>query len=443
MPKVVFLCSPSLAIVDSWLSILHGLRQKNPGTEFIFLAPRAREIDAIQTDSALFKLANELFDRVVFRSESGAWLESNSLEGAKIVRGQQLHYRVRMSLSKVGGFGARSRRFVTALLMAMSGVGKRASKSPKVCSLLSLDRETSVLLFDVDVVKKDWAPELIPCFGSVRKFSLPHGLTVNLGHLGEPPAALVRYFSETTKVFALSELERKFLEQKYLLAETAVEVVGVPRHEAEWVNFVQGVNELEEPILHQRYIFVASKPANSSYLPRERKLRTLMDIRDVAEKHKLHIVVKRHPKERFDGTFEEVFGEQNLGVTWSLSNAHPFYLGKNALFAVVFGGSVSVDMIRLGTPVIGILDLANLPGEDTPEALRNERGEPVRAPSFLGLLLGATNREQFNEHVESIMGDREGCAAQLMENYRSVYPDPKGSNQKIVTEISLVLSGEQ
>ena len=438
LPKVVFLCSPSLAIIDSWLPILHGLRRANPGTEFIFLAPRAREIDAIQTDSLLFKLANELFDRVVFRSESGAWLESNSLEGAKIVRGQELDYRVRTSFRRFG-LGSKASRYVTALLMAIQGVGKRASRSPKVCSLLSLHSERSVLLFDVDVVKKNWAPKLMPCFRSIRKFSLSHGLTVKLGNFDGPPLEAVKSVTDNTKVFVLSEIERKYHEQRYILPESAVDVVGVPRHEAEWVNFVQGINELEEPIPHQRYIFVASTPVNGAYLPRDRKLRALMDIRDVAEKHKLHVVVKRHPKEHFDGTFEEVFGERNLGVTWSLSNAHPFFLGKNAFFAVVFGGSVAVDMIRLGTPVIGILDLANLPAYDTPEALRNSRGEPVFAPSFLGLLLGASNREQFNEHVESIMRDREGCVSRLMDNYISVYPDPKGSNKKIVSEISLVL----
>ena len=441
MSKVVFLCSPNLGIVDSWLSILHELREANPDTEFIFLAPRAREIDEIQTDSVLFNLANELFDRVVFKSESGTWLESNSFEGAKIVRGQELDYRVGMFVRKFG-LGLKASRYLTTVLKALSG-SKGAPDSAQVCQILSLDEETSALLFDADVVKKGWAPDLMPCFRSVRKFSLSHGLTVSLGHSGVRPPEAVRYVSGTTKVFALSELERKFHEQRFLLSETAVEVVGVPRHEAEWVKFVQSFHESDGPIPHQRYIFLASKPANGSYLPRERKLRTLREIREVAEKYKLHIVVKRHPKERFDGTFEQVFGEQNLGVTWSLSNAHPLYLGKNALFAVVFGGSVSVDMIRLGTPVIGFLDLANLPTEDTPEALRNQLGEPVRAPSFLGLLLGATNRDQFNEHVESIMRDREECVAQLMENYRAVYPDPERSNQKIVAQISLVLSDGQ
>ena len=434
MSKVVFLCAPNLAIVDAWLPILHGLRQENPSAEFVFLVPETAQIDAIQPDSVLFQIANELFDRVIFRSESGAWLESNSFEGAKILRVQELSYRVRMFLRKFG-LGARASRYLTTFLRVLSG-SKGLQQSPDACPLVSLDEETNALLFDVWVVKKDWAVDLLPCFRNVQKFSLPHGLTVNLGHPTGVPLEAVKYVSETTKVFALSELERKYYEKNYLLGANAVEVVGVPRHEAEWVNFIQSFHQSEEPVTHQRYIFLASKIANGTWFPRERKLRTLRDIRDVAEKHNLHVVVKRHPTEYSDGTFEEVFGERNLGVSWSLSNAHPLYLGKDALFAVVFGGSVPVDMIRLGTPVIGILDLANLPAYDTPEALRNSRGEPVFGPSFLGLLLGASNREQFNEHVESIMRDREGCAAHLMENYRQVYPDPEGSNQKIVSEIS-------
>ena len=434
LSKVVFLCAPNLAIVDAWLPILHGLRQENPSVEFVFLVPETAQINAIQPDSVLFQIANELFDRVIFRTESGAWLESNSFEGAKNLRVQELSYRVRMFLRKFG-LGNRASRYLTSLLRVLLG-RNRAPKSPHACELLSLDEGTNVLLFDVWVVKKDWALDLMPCFLTVPKFSLPHGLTVNLGHADSSPPEAVKYVSETTKVFALSELERKYYEEKYLLAETAVEVVGVPRHEAEWVNFIQSFHDSDGPIPHQRYIFLASKLANGSYLPRERKVKTLMDIRDVAEKYKLHVVVKRHPAEHSDGTFEEVFGERNLGVTWSLSNAHPFHLGKYAVFSVVFGGSVPVDMIRLGTPVIGILDLANLPAYDTPHSLRNQLGEPVFTPSFLGLFLAATNREQFNEHVESIMRDREGCLTQLLENYMSVYPNPEGSNKKIVAEIS-------
>ena len=80
---LLFICSPSLGILDSWISVLILLRGKLPNTQFIFVAPKSSIISSINLDTVLFKLAITIFDKVVFRSKSGAWLYSDTFFDAK------------------------------------------------------------------------------------------------------------------------------------------------------------------------------------------------------------------------------------------------------------------------------------------------------------------------------------------------------------------------
>ena len=80
---VLFICSPSLGILDSWISVLTLLRKKLPNAKFIFIAPKSSIISSINLDTGLFRLANDIFDHIALRSDSGIWLITNTFLDAK------------------------------------------------------------------------------------------------------------------------------------------------------------------------------------------------------------------------------------------------------------------------------------------------------------------------------------------------------------------------
>jgi len=435
MPSIVFLCSPNLGIADSWMSVLSMLRKQVPDGEFIFLLPLPREVLKIEEESVLFQVANEIFDSVVFRGSDGEWHESKTFAEAKVTAqsfNNKYFQRLKTTLRKLG-LG----NFLGKLRQSSSG-GSRQIPSSSGLPRTRLSRfigDVGVLLFDITEVDKSYLGDVMESFRNVPKFSLSHGLTVNLSKWDGVQVSLNDYLPSTTKVFAGSHLEEQFFREKYQLPARSVEVIGVPRHESHWLSYIQDLHKNRFPVFGQDFIFLASKPSNGSYLPRSRKIQNLRQVREIAEKYRLHVVVKRHPKEVEDGTFEKVFGERNLGKTWSLSSAHPFFLGEKAVFSITFGGSVPVDMIAIGTPVIGLLNLTNLNGFDDGSALRNEVGEPVRAPEFLGLLLPGKDEKALKAAVEEVMSNRAGVVKQLRSSYQAVYPDPSGANKKIVLEV--------
>lgn len=445
MAKVFFLCSPNLAILDSWISVLSRLSTSAPAHEFIFVSPQPRTIREVEPDSVLVKIAGEVFDKVIFRSNDGAWIESSSFVEAKnlaerdsrIIFGRFLRKVIaRLANSRPGAWLAEYR---VKSPKRLPNLRLRETSSHK-CPFSDCLGEPAVLLFDVTEADKPYLQDVLGCFRETPKFSISHGLTVNLNKWDGKNVSSPNYLPETIKVFALSHLEAKFFREKYSLVESAVEVVGVPRHEPYWINHILQLHEGDAEFLVRDYIFFASKPRNDTYLPRNRKIRALQQLKEIAEKHDLHVVVKRHPKEHADGTFEEVFGQRNLGKSWSLRSDHAYFLGKNATFAVVFGGSVPMDMIAIGTPVIGLLDLRNLEQFDHADALRDENGEPVFSPRFLGLLLPGSSRDALSAQITAVLSDSETKIRQLRAAYNQVYPTPAGANQKITTQVLSALT---
>ena len=79
-------------------------------------------------------------------------------------------------------------------------------------------------------------------------------------------------------------------------------------------------------------------------------------------------------------------------------------------------------MIALGTPVIERLDLRGIPRYDNPDALRDERGEPVLSYRYWGLALGASEYVALKRHADEIINHREGVVGRLVARYRELFP---------------------
>ena len=76
---IFFLCSPSLGILDNWLPIIWKLKKKQKDYKFIIIFPRSNFINQINLSNILLILGSNVFDSIVFKSDSGLWLINDSL----------------------------------------------------------------------------------------------------------------------------------------------------------------------------------------------------------------------------------------------------------------------------------------------------------------------------------------------------------------------------
>lgn len=417
-----FICSPSLGILDNWLPVLWKLRQAEPRARLLCVLPKPRSVDEIDLSSVLTVLAGRVFDQVAFRSHAGNWMTAATLPEAvalnRLGRVEAMAHAVAHRLEKAAGASRAAGALRTGLRRLERRAGPRTGALADPGAILAPVR---AVLYDVSEEAKPYNADLMKHLDGVPRFSIAHGIDVKArDHEPRVPQHLGDHLDVTAYLF--SGLEAARYREVFGLAERSLKVMGIPRHEPEWMATIVGESREAAAELGDGFVFVVSKPLNKRYLFPERKRAALEDVRRLASELGVRVVIKRHPKEHADGVCEAVFGREHYGDRWVYSNLHPFVLGAKCALAVSFASFVVLDMNALRTPVIERLDLRGIPLYDNPGALRDEDGEPVFSFRFWGVALGASDYARLKHHAGEIARDRAGIVDRLAERYRALFP---------------------
>ena len=83
LKTIYFVCSPSLGILDNWLPVIHKLRTKYPNSELVCIITKPGTAEVIDLSNILIKIADDLFDLIVYKSNAEQWFECISFGAAK------------------------------------------------------------------------------------------------------------------------------------------------------------------------------------------------------------------------------------------------------------------------------------------------------------------------------------------------------------------------
>lgn len=426
MKSYIFLCSPSLGILDNWLPVIWNLKARDPNARFTIVFTRQRTPLELNQNLVLYKIAQDCFDEVVFK-KSISFSKADSVFGAMHKAKNQRIYNWFYEIC----------RRVSILKRILIWVDEIMSLKylEKWIELTVASSESIYLLVDIYEESKSYNHIFLSKTSDFPRFSIHHG--VNILNGGVIPTNVIGYNipeAERRKVFLFSNLDRKIWQLQYGLDDVNMYTLGIAKHDKTWIRYIQTRSNFDKNSLPKKFIGLIGRPI-SSYLPKDRKIKAIKDLLKSAEKYDLPIVVKRHPKEHLDGTYEEVFGVKDLGIKWHLSDAHWFELAEGCVFAMAFFSSVPVDLIIFGVPVIEYLNLKGLPGFDTQDSLRDDEGNPVFSYRYLGLVYGADNTNQFNHLINRIILDRNGMAEKLNWKYKEIFYCTEDAINKITNSI--------
>lgn len=436
---IYFLCSPSLGLLDNWLSVIWKLKEKRGDLKFVIIFPKANAIDQIHLSNVLIIFAAKIFDLIVYKSNQGHWLHSNTFSKfkseSKLGRIEWVLLKIIKKLKK----WQVSRPLSNFIKYVYDKLYKFLHRKD-LYDLQFVEKHAKCILYDVYEESKPYNMELMSNFREVPKFSIQHGINIIDGGVVDNTEKVLDDASrKDVKVYLFSSMERPIYEHKYAIHKSFMEVVGVPRHAPEWMEFIRlnilkYNNEINE--LSRDFIFIISRPGNTDYHSYERKKKALESIKQLAWNDlKKNIVVKLHPKERKEGLYEKVFGTETYGDKWVYSDLHPFVLGKESVFAISFYSGVVIDMLALGVPTIEYLDLRGIPECDNNESLRDKTGHPVFSYRYLDLVLGASDYNQMKTHAMEIINHRETVLFRLQSKYNELFPQIKNINDKIAKDI--------
>ena len=408
---------------------MSSLRERLPCATFVFVAPKAGTIREVDCSSWLLQKTSMIFDQVVFKNDLGHWVISDSFDTA-----------IRLAQKSDPWFLTRAVRKINLGVIVTYLTSFQQWLNIKRFTVWSNSKKSrpGVLLFDLSEIKKPYTGYIEDHFSGMKQYSLSHALNVRgIGDFqGENSKSVSRPSVSKINALLFSHKERQFYKTKYGLEYSNLHVVGIPRHEAQWLSSLEASHGFFDFDKSKRFIFVIGRPSNDMYHPERRKIKALQDIREMAEKFGLDIVVKTHPKEHDDPTYREAFKVMPQELSFNFSKSHPLVLGRYCVFAVSFFSGVAVDMVRLGTPIIERLDLRGLPFADNSESLRDANNEPVYVTRYLGLALGASDSKTFERQVDRVMKYRDEVVAEQQAAYGRVYPVIPNINEKIASEIA-------
>ena len=441
---VFFLCSPNLGILDNWLPVIWKLKEKRNDLNFIIIFPRPNFFDQINLSNILIILASKIFNKIIFKSYAGNWLFADSFyKMASKPEPKGFEWVLIRIIRKLEKYPITA--VVSRVLQFCYRKLSQSWNKQYIYDWRFDDTQKACVLYDTTEELKLYNSEILKYLRTIPKFSILHGINIiNGGVTAHKKSDLNCNIRKDIKVYLFSAKENQIYEHEYHIHKSSMEVVGIPRHDPDWMNFLRSKileNSDESDSQKKGGIFIISRPGNTNYHPYKRKKKALEDIKRLAWTDlKKNIVVKLHPKEREEGVYEEVFGTDTYGDKWVYSELHPFVLGKNSTFAISFWSGVVTDMIALGIPTIEYLDLRGIPEFDNNQSLRDKDGQPVLSYRFLELVLGASDYDQMKAHATEIIRNPDLVLSKLQDAYEELFPRFKNINDKIAQDI-LDISG--
>ncbi len=429
-PVLLFLCTPSLGILDSWLPVLTILKDISPNINFILIASIENFMDTISLEANIIKKSEKIFDIIVFKSDSGLLLCAETFTKAKKLNNN--------SRIKIFHYGRRIMRklklgFIYNIFHITYEVFVKTIFRNSIFNINLLKNSRYITLLDVSELIKPYSSDLYSLVIGSQNYSLGHGAGLHgiedysTNHIKK---SCQKINTKNTTAYLYSEIEIPFYKDYFQLESDQIKTYGVPKHENQWItNFKSKKSQYKN-----KYILIISRNTSEHFLEK-RRISFLKMIKKIAIKFKLSVVIKLHPIELDSSLYKKIFESESQKVNWEVSTNHPYSLDKNCEFAICFGSSVPLDLLHLGIPSIELSNFTGIDDDDHEASLRNNRGEPVRKYRYLNLVLGASSYDELEKHVIDILQNRQDVVKKLKYNYTKFYSVTKDINNKIANEI--------
>ena len=329
-----------------------------------------------------------------------------------------------------------SRALVSLGILALAWVSQGGF--PRRISALT--RGSNCVIWDSSEVSKKYMEPLLHLLREVPSYSIRHGIGIQRDpeETDSSWRAPEKSISRLTTVFTMAWDDMPVWEKTIGVSREQIRATGIYRHHPDWIRTITSQGNQEDERSHPDTVLVVSRGPSSSdrYLPRERLLDYLADIRTVAERFNLRLVVKPHPKEMDFSVYSDAFGTASKNFEWEVSNHHLAILARRAVFAVSFFSGSCLDLTAYGVPTIERLNLVGLPKYDFPTATRDSTGAPVLEYRQHGHVLGSSTSEEFFLRVDEVMRDRSRAMRQLESAYRRHYVHPPMNPGMLARQIS-------
>lgn len=437
--KIVLLCSPNLGVLENWLPIFDLLKKSNTSIKIVCLFTKPSLAALIDPDSDLIKLSEGYIDEVVFPSYNYEWMMFDSLR--KSNQANTIPYFARLLKKVENYFSKTSLKFLVNVIKKMCYFFLNIHYKKYRLNNIDIDLfllDAKFLLIDIVDLHKGiptYNNFLVSVFPRMVCFSLLHGVNIDLNKVALKYSQKKQIENNpNTYYYFYSRKDDDFYLKHYDINSNQKQI-GVPRHNNNWMNhLIENQTKLSDKYFAKPFLLIISRP-QSDFLPTDRKVKTMQDIKKLAiDKLGFNVVIKCHPKEKSFDVYDNVFGKGEYNKDWFYTNRHPYLLAKQSTLCVSLYSSLVTDFLLIGTPVIEYLNIKGIPFHDNQESYRDEFNNPVLDYRYFGLVLGADNYSDLENHAKTILSDKDAVLKKLRDKYYESFYGRNENSAKIIAD---------
>ena len=437
--KIFVLCYPHLGTLDSWLPVVNSINAIASHTNFTLVIPNATIIRSFHRDNAVVKIANNIFDTVLIHAYDDTWIRHTSIfDSMKWYKNNRIILRLFDILNRL----IKKKLFFYILNWPFILFRNKLYKKEYRAGIKEFNRnapQTDILFYDIHDECILAVQEILDFFGNNR-YSLPHAISLATIEQKSPVPVDIKN-KININIYAYAKFQIEFYRAKYGINANKIHVVGIPRHDYNWIKTIQEESpKLPDPFDNDNTVVILSLPifTSNSDVVFNQKVETIKNIKKIfIDKLDMRIAIKLHPNEkqgkifagRGDRIYENVFGLKNYGLTWIYSDLHIFTLAKGKKLTISLKTGVVFDMIAMSVPCIEHVDLSI-------ESKNSEKYEK-KLTQFVkyGFVEGASNYKELCACVDRWLSNPNQISKSSISAYKKYFPVSNDVSRKVATEI--------
>jgi hypothetical protein len=424
--RLFVLCFPHLGTLDSWLSIINRMNDLSGSLTFTLIIPDANIVRSFHRDNAVVKISNNIFDVVLIHAYDDTWVKYASVYDSI---NWSNNNRTKLRLFDILQRLKNKRLFYYILIWPL--ILLRNSLYKKEFRLESKDinrcaSRADILLYDIHVENNYMTSDVLQLFESNNKYSLPHALNMLIPQTKLPQFTNVNN-KDNIKVYIHAKFQSRYYDLRYKIGLDKICIAGIPRHEPEWIKTIQSQSrELPYNFNDNNTVIVLSRHASNAHLLFNEKMKSVKNIKKIfIDSLSMKVVIKVHPNEKnsAENIYEDVFGLDNYGITWTYSELHVFALCKGKRLAIGFNTSVVLDVIATGIPCVEYIESPNNNGKNMTEFSENR------------LIKRVSNEKELSIFVNKWLQNPNEISMLSSSTYKEFFPMIDNTSGNIATEI--------
>lgn len=421
----LFICSPSLGLLDNWIPVLTKLKKHKIKLDIFF--PKINTVEQLQTSNFLSKEAFKIFNNVIYQDHFGDLYVSKF--NKSFVKNISLNKFLKKTKSKIMNFINQEAFFGDGIFYKLNNIIIKLKYNYKKVDL-NIFSNYNFICYDIYEENKIYIRKFEKIFKKIKKFSLHHGSDFPVRHKSISKIKVENVFPIS---FSSSKFEEQYYKNTYEF-KNKPKILGCPKHDEKWVKTLKNQN-ITFPF-KEKYILLISRNVDNNYLPPDRKRQYLKIIKKNIIDKNYKLVVKLHPKEDTEtgkNFYFKVFKKQNFKKKWKFSKEMPLQLSTKAIFVVTFFSGVAVDMCSQKKTTIELLNLKGLERKAEKSDIFYEKStkEPIFRVRKMGFVLGASDENQFKSKVNWVINNEKKSNDNFYKHFTKLYSRHRNASQNI------------